>query len=78
MIIGLDMGGTHIDAVIIKENKVVHTIKRQTNRDDLLNSILGTLKELLKDYDKNDIKRINLSTTISTNAIVEKRPHLLG
>lgn len=73
MIIGLDMGGTHIDGVIIKDNRVINTIKNPTDKDDLFNSIWSTLKELLRDYDKSDIRRINLSTTISTNAIVEDK-----
>ncbi|HZK19873.1 MAG TPA: hydantoinase/oxoprolinase family protein [Treponemataceae bacterium] len=71
MIVGIDMGGTHIDGVIIKDERVVKTIKRLTDRNDLFTSIWKTLEELLKDYDKTKIKRINLSTTISTNAIVE-------
>lgn len=78
MIIGLDMGGTHIDAVIIKDRKVIHSIKRLTNRDDLFISIWTTLKDLLEGFDKSKIKRINLSTTISTNAIVENKVLSVG
>lgn len=78
MIIGLDMGGTHIDGVIIKDDKVIELIKRPTDKSDLFTSIWTTLKELLKDYDKSDIKRINLSTTISTNAIVEDKISKVG
>lgn len=78
MIIGLDMGGTHVDGVIIKDKKVIKTIKKPTNRDDLFDSIWTSLKELLSDYDSSDIKRINLSTTISTNAIVENKISKVG
>ena len=78
MIIGLDMGGTHIDGVIIKDKQVINTIKKLTNKEDLFNSIWTTLEELLKDYDKSKIKRINLSTTVSTNAIVEKKTSPVG
>ncbi|HHX60150.1 MAG TPA: hydantoinase/oxoprolinase family protein [Epulopiscium sp.] len=78
MIVGLDMGGTHIDGVIIKDNQVINTIKRLTDKDDLLNTIWTTLEELLRDYDKTKIKRINLSTTISTNAIVENKISQVG
>ena len=78
MIIGLDMGGTHIDGVIIKDNQVIDTIKKLTDKEDLFNSIWTTLEELLKDYDKSKIKRINLSTTVSTNAIVEKKTSPVG
>lgn len=78
MIIGLDMGGTHIDAVIIKEGKVVERVKNPTERDNLFQSIWKTLEELLAGQDKKKIERINLSTTVSTNAIVEDKISKVG
>lgn len=78
MIVGLDMGGTNIDAVIIEDGKILKTVKQPTNRDDLFESIWGTLSILLKGYDKSKIKRINLSTTVSTNAIVEEKTSPVG
>ncbi len=78
MIVGLDMGGTHVDAVIIEDGRIINTIKKPTNRDNLFESIWNTLEELLKGYDKSKIKRINLSTTVSTNAIVENTTSPVG
>lgn len=78
LIVGLDMGGTHIDGVIIKDSTIINTIKKPTDRDDLFNSIWTTLEELLKYQNKSNIKRINLSTTISTNAIVENKTSPVG
>lgn len=78
MIIGLDMGGTHIDAVIMQDGKVIKIVKKPTNYDDLFHSIWTTLKELLEGIDKSAIKKINLSTTISTNAIVENKTANVG
>lgn len=78
MIVGLDMGGTHIDGVVIKDGKVINKIKKPTDRADLFGSIWGALEELLRDYDKSEIERINLSTTISTNAIVEDKVSQVG
>lgn len=72
------MGGTHIDGVIIKDCRVINAIKKPTDRDDLFNSIWTTLEELLRGYDKSNIKRINLSTTVSTNAIVENKVSPVG
>lgn len=72
------MGGTHIDGVIIKDEKVIEKIKKPTNKEDLFHSIWTTLKELLEGHDKEEIKRINLSTTISTNAIVEDKTSKVG
>lgn len=78
MIIGLDMGGTHIDAVIIKNQEVIKKVKNLTKKEDIFSSIWETLKELLAGYHQNEIKRINLSTTISTNAIVENKVSRVG
>lgn len=78
MIVGLDMGGTNIDGVIIKDGRVVNRVKKPTNRDDLFESIWITLGELLSEYDKYKIDRINLSTTVSTNAIVESKTSPVG
>ncbi|HHY24940.1 MAG TPA: hydantoinase/oxoprolinase family protein [Clostridiaceae bacterium] len=78
MIIGLDMGGTHIDAVIIENGKIINIVKKPTDRENLFKSIWSTLEELLSGYDKTKIKRINLSTTVSTNAIVENKTSPVG
>ncbi len=78
MIVGIDMGGTNIDGVVIDDGKIINTIKRPTDRSDLLGTVWTTLKELLKDYDKAKIKRINLSTTICTNAIIEGKTSRVG
>jgi N-methylhydantoinase A/oxoprolinase/acetone carboxylase beta subunit len=70
-LVGIDMGGTHIDGVLIKDGRVFRTIKRKVDRNDLFVTIWTTVKELLKDIEYSSIKRINLSTTVNTNAIVE-------
>lgn len=72
------MGGTHIDGVIIKDKRVINTIKKPTDREDLFHSIWSTLKELLEDYDSSEIRTINLSTTVSTNAIIEDKTPRVG
>ena len=78
MIVGLDMGGTHIDAVIIKNSKIINTVKKPNNPDNPFHALWQTLETLLSGYDKSEIKRINLSTTVSTNAIVENRVSTVG
>lgn len=78
MIIGIDMGGTHIDGVIIDNGSIIKTTKNPTNRDDLFKTIQGTLQQLLNTIDKSKITRINLSTTVSTNAIVENKVSTVG
>lgn len=71
MLIGLDVGGTNIDAVIMKEKQIVNRVKSPLYDKDLLDSILGALDKLLDGYDKTKIRRVNLSTTVCTNAIVK-------
>jgi N-methylhydantoinase A/oxoprolinase/acetone carboxylase beta subunit len=78
LIIGLDVGGTNIDGVVVEKGKIIKTIKKPTNRDNLFNSIWTALKELLSGYDNTKIERINLSTTVSTNAIVENKLSPVG
>lgn len=78
MIIGIDMGGTHIDGVIIDSGKIIKTTKNPTDRDDLFRTIQTTLQQLLANIDKTKIARINLSTTVSTNAIVENKISTVG
>lgn len=78
MIVGLDMGGTNVDGVVIEDYKIINKVKKPTNRDDLFGSIWSALRELLMGVDKSKIERINLSTTISTNAIVENKTDAVG
>lgn len=78
MIVGLDMGGTNIDAVVIDDGQIIKVVKKPTDRDNLFQSIWDALEELLSGIDKSKIKRINLSTTVSTNAIVEKKADPVG
>lgn len=61
MIIGLDMGGTHIDAVIIENGKIINIVKKPTDRENLFESIWYTLEELLSGYDKTKIKGLILA-----------------
>lgn len=77
MIIGLDVGGTNIDIVAIENNKVVDYRKFEYGKD-LLSSILTCLQEFItKDYISN-LSRIVLSTTITTNAIVQNKLDKVG
>lgn len=78
MIIGLDVGGTNIDAVIIKNREIISKVKKPHKKHSLLESILEVIDELLKGYDKSQIKRINLSTTVTTNALIKEETEKVG
>lgn len=78
MIIALDMGGTNIDAVILKDNKVIKVIKEPVDFNNMFKSIWDVISSLLENINKDDISKVNLSTTISTNAIIENKTNKVG
>lgn len=73
MIIGLDVGGTHTDAVLLSKNGLERKIKVSTDSLDLFNTVLSAFKHLLQDKDPKTIQRVVLSTTLTTNAIVQRK-----
>lgn len=78
MILGIDVGGTHTDAVLMDDGRVVRKAKAPTDAQDLLQSLLRVTQELLHDEKPDKLKRVVLSTTISTNAIVQKKTDRVG
>ncbi len=73
MIIGLDVGGTHTDVVLIGDTGLENQVKVPTDSDDLYNSVLTAINAITDDIDPEKISRIVLSTTLTTNAIVQKK-----
>ena len=73
MLLGLDVGGTFTDAVIIDAHRVVATAKRRTTKDNLMNGIGEALDAVLEGYDTSNIEQVTLSTTVVTNTIVEAK-----
>ncbi|WP_461211551.1 hydantoinase/oxoprolinase family protein [Desulfocurvus sp. DL9XJH121] len=78
MLLGIDVGGTHTDAVVLDRGKVLAEAKVATDHDDLLTSIRAALGAVLEGVDPGDIRTVNLSTTLSTNAIVESKTEEVG
>jgi len=72
MILGLDVGGTHTDAVLLSNSGIQERVKVPTDPDNLFKSVLSGFSELLKDRDSKSIKRVVISTTLTTNAIVQQ------
>lgn len=67
------MGGTNIDGVIIKDGNIISTIKNPVDKENIPKTVITALTQMIKDIDPKDITRINLSTTVSTNAIVQNK-----
>ena len=73
MILGIDVGGTHTDAVLIENLEIKKKTKAITNEKNLIDSLLNVMTELLRGENIAKLKRVVLSTTISTNAIVQNK-----
>ncbi|MDI9569667.1 MAG: hydantoinase/oxoprolinase family protein [Pseudomonadota bacterium] len=78
MILGIDVGGTHTDAVLIEGFKIRKKAKIPTDAAHLLNSLLQVATEILAGEDPGKLQRVVLSTTLSTNAIVQDKVERVG
>jgi N-methylhydantoinase A/oxoprolinase/acetone carboxylase beta subunit len=78
MRIGLDVGGTHTDAVLIDTNGLMSTAKVPTDHADLTASVLAALNAVIPAAEDRSITSINLSTTLTTNAILEGKTEPTG
>ncbi|NMB45657.1 MAG: hydantoinase/oxoprolinase family protein [Firmicutes bacterium] len=70
-IAGIDVGGTNTDAALIKDNVVLATGKVPTDHDNLVESTAAALAAILDVYQGSQPLELHLSTTLSTNIIVE-------
>ena len=73
--IGIDVGGTNTDAVVVDENRnIIAGIKHPTS-EDIYSGILDALKDVLReaDIDRSQVNQAMLGTTQCTNAIVERK-----
>ncbi|QDW73300.1 hydantoinase/oxoprolinase family protein [Lachnospiraceae bacterium KGMB03038] len=73
--LGIDVGGTNTDAVIIdEENQVIADIKYPTS-EDIYDGIMGALRMVLTEsgIDRTQVSQAMLGTTQCTNAIVERK-----
>ena len=69
--LGIDTGGTYTDAVLVnQQNTVIFTTKSLTTRHHLTIGINESLRKLPKEL-LSEIVLVSLSTTLTTNAVVE-------
>lgn len=85
MLLGLDVGGTFTDAVIIEGHRVIASAKARTTKDNLMDGIGAALDAVLQslrthaakagedDDVMKSIEQVTLSTTVVTNTIVEHK-----
>ncbi len=74
MRIGIDVGGTNTDAVLIEDGTIHHAVKCPTSAD-IMGGILQALQELLRGaaVPSARIGTVMIGTTHFTNAVVQRR-----
>src|SRR5216683_130078 len=72
--IGIDVGGTNTDAVLLEDGRVVHAIKTPTTEDDTA-GIVAALAELAghPEVARGMIDGVVIGTTHFVNAVVQRR-----
>lgn len=73
--IGIDVGGTNTDAVLMRETTVLHAVKAFTT-EDVLGGVGVALRRLLDESGTavGDVGVVMIGTTHFTNAVVQRRP----
>ena len=72
MFIGIDIGGTFTDGVVISGQEVIKAVKVRTD-EEISFSIEEALKQILTDLDPQKVEQVTLSTTLITNLITQER-----
>src|SRR5215831_14789024 len=72
--IGIDVGGTNTDAVLLEDGRVVHAVKTPTTAD-VTAGILSALVELAgyPEVARGNIEGVVIGTTHFVNAVVQRR-----
>ncbi len=76
--IGIDVGGTHTDGVLIQNGKIVKKEKVLTNHDNLFSSLTDVFTRLTENLSHSEIKKITISSTLTTNLIIENKLPKVG
>ena len=73
--LGIDVGGTNTDAVLVDENRAVIADIKYPTSADIYDGILGAMRTVLEvsGVDPKQIHQAMLGTTQCTNAIVERK-----
>lgn len=73
MILGIDVGGTHTDSVLVEGRRIRAKAKVPTDRADILGCVLASTRAVADAAALQRLDRIAISTTLLTNAVVENR-----
>ncbi len=72
--IGIDVGGTNTDAVVMNDRAVIHSVKTVTT-EDVMTGVVGALRRVLDEGSvaREDVDVVMIGTTHFTNAVVQRR-----
>ena len=70
--LGIDVGGTNTDAVVVDETGAVLASKKVVTTPDPMDGIRGSLEGVLPGIDKSAISQAMLGTTHPANAIIQR------
>lgn len=70
MLVGLDVGGTFTDAVVVADGRILKSHKCRTTKPNLMEGIEAALAGVAAAINPSEVTRVTLSTTIVTNALV--------
>ena len=75
MRIGIDVGGTFTDVVLVDDQGNFHYTKTPSTRKELAQGVLNGLEDILQltGYLMGDIHYLTHGTTVGTNAIIERK-----
>jgi len=72
--IGIDVGGTNTDAVVMSDRTVLHSVKTATT-EDVMSGVVAALRQVLDESSvtSDDVDVVMVGTTHFTNAVVQRR-----
>src|SRR5262245_5596053 len=78
--IGVDIGGTFTDIVLLGSEGKIHTLKISSSADDYARAIVDGLEQVFAETDASasTIEEIRHGTTVASNAILEKKGARVG
>eukprot|EP01022_Parablepharisma_sp_SALTPOND_P017200 TRINITY_DN2695_c2_g1_i1.p1 TRINITY_DN2695_c2_g1~~TRINITY_DN2695_c2_g1_i1.p1 ORF type:complete len:1002 (+),score=85.78 TRINITY_DN2695_c2_g1_i1:55-3060(+) len=71
-VIGIDVGGTHTDAVIVKHcTKEILSLAKSPTTKDVLSGVVQSLNLVLRNHSPAEVKAVIIGTTTFTNAVLQ-------
>ncbi|MGI9502872.1 MAG: hydantoinase/oxoprolinase N-terminal domain-containing protein, partial [Geminicoccaceae bacterium] len=72
--IGVDVGGTNTDAVVMQGDRILAGVKSPTT-EDVMSGVVDAVERAIADagIDKAEVTAVMIGTTHFTNAVVERR-----